>query len=115
MVIPMSKKISFEVAFAQATGEALKILGDVVSKIVSDYLESKYSIQVTKAQVSPAALDEALEHAIDGGRIIVERKLITLLYEKLGLDRPLTTNQGNSNLSSFEEKVNEARRRYSNE
>ena len=115
MVIPMSKKISFEVAFAQASSEALKILGDVVSKIVSDYLESKYSIQVTKSQDNPAALDEALEHAIDGGRTIIERKLINLLYEKLGLDRPLTTNQGNSNLSSFEEKVNEARRRCSNE
>jgi hypothetical protein len=111
----MSKKISFEEAFAQASSEALKILGDVVSKIVTDYLETKYSIHVTKVQNNPAALDEALEHAIDGGRTIVERKLINLLYEKLALDRPLTTNQGNSGLSSFEEKVNEARWRYSNE
>ena len=110
----MSKKISFEEAFAQASSEALKILGEVVSKIVTDYLETKYSVHVSKAQNNPVALDEALEHAIDGGRTIVERKLINLLYEKLGLDRPLTTNQGNSNLSSFEEKVNEARRRYSN-
>ena len=86
MVIPMSKKISFERTFAQASSEALKILGDVVSKIVTDYLETKYSIHVTKAQNNPAVLDEALEHAIDGGRTIVERKLINLLYEKLGLD-----------------------------
>jgi hypothetical protein len=114
MDIPMSKKISFEEAFAQSSSEALKILGNVVSKIVTDYLETKYSIHVTKTGNNPAALDEALEHAIDGGRIIVERKLINLLYEKLGMDRPLTTNQSNSNLSSFEEKVNEARRRYSN-
>lgn len=111
----MSKKISFEEAFAQATSEALKILGVVVSKIVTDYLEAKYSVRLTKTVNNPAALDEALEHAIDGGRIIVERKLIYLLYEKLGLDRTLTTNQGNSGLSSFEDKVNEARRRYSNE
>ncbi|MGV8106573.1 MAG: hypothetical protein ACP5OH_02245 [Nitrososphaerota archaeon] len=111
----MSKKISFEEAFAQATNEALKILGDVVSKIVTEYLEVKYSIQLTKTVNNPAALDEALENAIDGGRIIVERKLINLLYEKLGLDRPLTTNQSISDISSFEEKVNEARRKYSNE
>lgn len=110
----MSKKISFEEALAQATNEALKILGVVVSKIVTDYLEAKYSIRLTRTVNNPAALDEALEHAIDGGRIIVERKLINLLYEKLELDRPLTTNQGNSDSSSFEEKVNEARRRYSN-
>jgi hypothetical protein len=111
----MSKKISFEDAYAQASTEAIEILGGVVSKIVIDYLETTYSIHIFKTANNPVALDEALEHAIDGGRTIVERKLINLLYEKLGLERSLTTNQVNSNLSSFEEKVNEARRRYSNE
>jgi hypothetical protein len=115
MVLSMSKKISFEEAYAQASTEAIKILGGVVSKIVIDYLETNYSIHIAKTANNPAALDEALEHAIDGGRTIVERKLINLLYEKLGLERPLTTNQVISNLSSFEEKVNEARGRYSNE
>lgn len=109
----MSKKISFEEAFAQASTEALKILGDVVSKIVTEHLETKYSIHIAKTASNPAALDEALEHAIDGGRIIIERKLINLLYEKLSLDRPLVTNQSNNNFASFEYKVNEARRRYS--
>lgn len=111
----MSKKISFEEALAQATNEALKILGVVVSKIVTDYLEAKYSIRLTRTVNDPAALDEALEHAIDGGRIIVERKLINLLYEKLSLDRPWVKNQSNNNFASFEDKVNEARRRYSSE
>ena len=111
----MSKKISFEDAYAQASTEAIKILGGVVSKIVIDYLETNHSILIAKTANNPAALDEALEHAIDGGRTIVERKLINLLYEKLGLERPLTTNQVISNLSSFEEKVNEAREKYSNE
>jgi hypothetical protein len=115
MVLSMSNKISFEDAYAQASIEAIRILGGVVSKIVIDYLESKHSIQLAKTANNPGALDEALEHAIDGGRTIIERKLITILYEKLGLDRPLKTNQGNSDLSSFEEKVNDARRRYSNE
>lgn len=114
MVIPMSKNISFEEAFAQASSEALMILGEVVSKIVTDYLANRYSIHVTKTANNPAALDEALDHAIDGGRTIVERKLINLLYEKLSLDRPSIPNQINSNLLSFEEKVNGVRRRYSN-
>jgi hypothetical protein len=109
----MSKKISFEEAFAQATSEALIILGDVVSKIVTDYLEVKYSIYLPTAVKNPAALDEALDHAIDGGRIIVERRLMNKLYEKLGLDRNSTMNGSNSDLSSFEQRVNEARRRYS--
>ena len=78
----MSEKISFEEAFAQSTNEAIKILGDVVSKIVTDFLEAKYTISLTKTANNPAALDEALEHAIDGGKIIIERRLMNLLYKK---------------------------------
>ncbi|MGH9973048.1 MAG: hypothetical protein ACRD93_04025 [Nitrososphaeraceae archaeon] len=44
----MAKKISFDEAFAQATNESIKILGNVVSKIVTDYLERKYSIHLNK-------------------------------------------------------------------
>lgn len=107
----MSKKISFDEAYAQASSEAIRILGSVVSKIVTDYLRSRYSINITKTANNPTALDEALEHAIDGGRTIVERKLINLLYEKLNLE-PMVENEKNKNLSSFEQKVNEARQRY---
>jgi len=112
MVLSMSEKISFDEAFAQASSEAIKILGDVVSKIVTDYLETRYSINITKTSNNPEALDEALEHAIDGGRTIVERKLINLLYEKLGI-YPIS--KTNNNLSSFEQRVNEARRIYLSE
>ena len=112
MVLIMSKKIPFEEAYAQAASEAIKILGAVVSKIVTDYLQTRYSISITKSANNPAALDEALEHAIDGGRTIVERKLMNLLYEKLNLE-PLIANEKNRNLSSFEQKVNEARQKYS--
>jgi len=54
-------------------------------------------------------LDEALEHAIDGGKTIIERKLINLLYEKLDLE-PI--HSINSNLSSFEKRINEVKNRY---
>ena len=107
----MSKEISFDEAYAQASSEAIRILGSVVSKIVTDYLQSRYSINITKTGNNPTALDEALEHAIDGGRTIVERKLINLLYEKLNLE-PLMGNEKNKNSSSFEQNVNEAKQRY---
>ena len=112
MVLSMSEKISFDEAFAQSSSEAINTLGDVVSKIVTDYLETRYSINITKTANNPEALDEALEHAIDGGRTIVERKLINLLYEKLGI-YPIS--KTNNNLSSFEQRVNEARRIYLSE
>jgi len=107
----MSKKISFEDAYAQASSEAVRILGTVVSKIVTDYLQTRYSINITRTANNPTALDEALEHAKDGGRTIVERKLINLLYEKLDLE-PSILSEKNNNLS-FEQKVNEARQKYS--
>ena len=109
----MPKKISFEEAFAQATNESIKILGNVVSKVVTDYLERKYSIRLTNTANDPSALDEALEHAIDGGRTIVERRLINILYEKLGLEPSSSeTNTDNTDRSSFVQRVNDARRRY---
>jgi hypothetical protein len=109
----MPKKISFEEAYAQATNEATKILGDVVSKIVTDYLERKYYIHLTKTSNNASALDEALEHAIDGGRTIVERRLMNILYEKLRLEpSSYETNTGNMDTAPFEQRVNEARRRY---
>lgn len=107
----MSKKISFEEAYAQASSEAIRILGTIVSKIVTDYLQSRYSINITRTANNPIALDEALEHAIDGGRTIVERKLINLLYEKLDLEPSILSEKNNN--SSFEQKVNEARQKYS--
>lgn len=109
----MSKKVSFEEAYAQSASEAIRILGTIVSKIVTDYLKSRYSIDITKTASNPTALDEALEHAIDGGRTIIERRLINLLYDKLDLDAS-TVNEKNNNASSFEQKVNEARQKYSN-
>lgn len=112
----MSNKISFEEAFAQATTEALKILGVVVSKIVTDYLETKYSIRLTKTVNNPEALDEALEHAIDGGRTIVERRLVNLLYEKLGLEESSSKrDNANNDKVPFEQRVEEAKRRYKTE
>ena len=109
----MPKKVSFEEAFAQATNESIKILGNVVSKIVTDYLERKYSIRLTNTANNPSVLDEALDHAIDGGRKIVERRLINILYEKLGLEPSSSeTNTDNTDTLSFEQRVNDARRRY---
>jgi hypothetical protein len=52
-----------------------------VSKIVTDYIESKYSIHLTRTADKPSVLDEALKNAIDGGRIIVERRIIHMRWD----------------------------------
>ena len=105
----MSKKISFEDAYAHAVTEGIKILGPVVSEIVIDYIESKYSVHLTRTADKPSALDEALEHAIDGGRVIVERRIIRNLSEKLGLNEEFTS------VGSFEKRVQETKQKFINQ
>lgn len=104
----MSKNISFEEVYAESVANAIKILGDIVSKIVTDYLAHTYSIDITKTADKPYILDEALNHVIDGGKLIIERRIITILYKKMGL----LENLSSTSIVSFEERVNEARERY---
>ena len=104
----MSKNISFEDAYAHAVTEGIKILGPVVSKIVTEYIESKYSVHLTGTAYKPSALDEALEHAIDGGRVIVERRIIRNLSEKLGVNEEFTS------VGSFEKRVQETKQKFIN-
>ena len=104
----MPKNISFEQVYSESVYEAIKILGDIVSKIVIDYLSHNYSIDITKTSDKPYILDEALNHVIDGGKLIVQRRIVNILYKKIGLVEN-TTGKGNV---SFEERINEARDRY---
>jgi hypothetical protein len=106
----MSKKISFDEAYSEAVSHAFAILGEQVSKIVTDYLQRNHRIVLNKTAANPAALDEALDNAIDGGRYIIERRIIRLLYEKLGFE-DYSTQIGEL---GFEGKINEARKRFKN-
>jgi hypothetical protein len=77
-----------------------------VSKIVTDYLEQKYSIRIDMTADNPSLLDEALDKAIDGGRLIVERRIIRLLFEKSEIEDTLSSNDS----SGFAQKVLAARK-----
>ena len=104
----MSNKITFTQAYSEAVSQAFKILGDQVSKIVIDYLEQKHSIKMGETSLNPKALDEALDKAIDGGRFIVERRIIRLLYEKLGIRGSIS-----DSTADFEKKILDAQEKYS--
>jgi hypothetical protein len=103
----MSHKITFTQAYSEAVSQAFKILGDQVSKIVIDYLEQKHLIKIDEASINPKALDEALDSAIDGGRFIVERRIVRLLYEKLGIKDSISDSSVN-----FEKKILDAQQKY---
>ncbi len=76
----------FEKAYSSAVKEGMLILGEDVSKIVQDYIEEKYSFVVENTSQDPKALSEALQFAIDGGKRIIERRIIRLLSKKLDFE-----------------------------
>ena len=98
------KNILFEKAYANAVNQSMEILGEGVSKIVQDYIEDKYSIQLENTCNNPSALSEALHFAIDGGKRIIERRIIRLLSKSLKLDYHAST------LINFEQQINDIRK-----
>ena len=77
--------IFFEQAYSSAVKEGMLILGEEVSKIVQDYIEEKYSFVIENTSQDPKALSEALYFAINGGKRIIERRIIRVLSKKLDI------------------------------
>ena len=73
----------FKEMYHQAIIESFEILGKQVSGVVISYLEEKHAIQLEDTVDNPQILDQVLENAINGGRRIVERKIIKTLNKKL--------------------------------
>ncbi len=99
-----NKSILFQKAYSNAVNQSMEILGDRVSKIVQDYIEDKYSIQLENTYNNPSALSEALHFAIDGGKRIIERRIIRLLSKTLKLDYHASV------LINFEKQINDMRK-----
>lgn len=93
----------FEKAYSSSVKEGMLILGEDVSKIVQDYIEEKYSFQIENTSQNPKALSEALHFAIDGGKRIIERRIIRLLSRKLDIEYHSTE------LINFEKQIKDMR------
>lgn len=93
----------FEKAYSSAVKEGMLILGEDVSKIVQDYIEEKYSFEIENTSQDPKALSEALQFAINGGKRIIERRIIRLLSKKLEIG------YHSAELINFEKQVNDMR------
>ncbi len=93
----------FEKAYSSSVKEGMLILGEDVSKIVQDYIEEKYSFQIENTSHNPKALSEALHFAIDGGKRIIERRIIRLLSKKLDIEYHSTE------LINFEKQIKDMR------
>jgi len=96
----------FENAYSSAVKEGMKILGDDVSKIVQDYIEDKYAFQIENTSQDPKSLSEALQFAIDGGKRIIERRIIRILSKKIEIE------YHSAELINFEKQIKEMRKSF---
>lgn len=96
----------FEEIYGQAVAESLSILGQHIAGIIVLYVNEKYSIRLSETFENPKALSEALRSTLDGGTRIIQRRILRLLYYKLGIEPrfALTIN--------FEEKVIKAKEEF---
>lgn len=93
----------FEKAYSSSVKEGMLILGEDVSKIVQDYIEEKYSFLIENTSQNPKALSEALYFAINGGKKIIERRIIRLLSKKLDIE------YHSAELINFEKQIKDMR------
>jgi hypothetical protein len=98
-----TKVTFFEKAYSSAVKDGMQILGEDVSKIVQDYIEEKYSFVIENTSQDPKALSEALHFAINGGKRIIERRIIRLLSKKLDFE------YHSAELINFEKQIKDMR------
>lgn len=97
----------FREMYKEALDESFEILGEHVSKIVISYIEKKYSINLENTVDYPLLLDDVLQNTIDGGKRIVERKIIKNMLKRLKINNQITINN-----MSFAETIDELKRRH---
>lgn len=94
----------FDKIYAEVVSEAMSVLGEGTSLIVS-YLEQKYSITLAETADNPKALSEALDAALDESRRVIQRRILRLLYERINTKFPSYMT------IDFEERISQAKKR----
>jgi hypothetical protein len=89
----------FNEAYGQAVIQALSILGKDLSAVIISYIKDRYSVNLSDTADNPQALSNALYAVIDGGTRIIQRRILRLLYNRIGVELPFAIT------SNFEDKV----------
>ena len=100
-----SNNDNFKKIYAEAVREAMSILGEGTA-IVTTHLEQEYSINLADTADNPKALSEALESSLSGGKRVIQRRILRLLYEKINHKPPPGI------VTDFEQQIIQARKEY---
>lgn len=102
------EKISFEEALSQSVNEAISIFGSQISMVISNYIKNKHKMGIQQNDIiDMQMLEEVLQDVLDGGSRIVERKVLRLLYQKIGA-QPNAVGA----INNFEESLTKVKKLY---
>lgn len=79
-------KRQFENLYDESVDEALSVLGPHIANLIKFYVNEKYSVKLNNTYRDPEALTEALKSIIDGGTRVIQRRMLRILYGKIGIE-----------------------------
>jgi hypothetical protein len=92
--------------YGESVNEALFVLGPHIARIINFYVNEKYSIRLADTWDNPKNLTHALETTIDGATRVIQRRILRILYEKMGIEPAFVIS------SNFEERIIEAKKKF---
>ncbi len=101
----MSEK-QFENLYREAIDEALLVLGPHIAQLIKFYVNEKYAIRLSDTYNNPQALTEALHSSIDGATRVIQRRMLRILYIKIGAEPDFVMTE------NFERKIREAKETF---
>lgn len=104
----MLDKKQFKNLYDESIDEALCVLGPHVANLIKFYLNEKYSIKLNDTYHDPQVLTEALKSIIDGATRVIQRRMLRILYGKIGIEPHFVITE------NFEKKILEAKEIYEN-
>ena len=84
---------------------------DYDDKEGDSYIKDRYSVSLSDTADNPQALSNALYAVIDGGTRIIQRRILRLLYTRIGIELPFAITSLKTKFSM--QKKNIKKRRFS--
>ena len=102
----MQQESEFVRIYGESVNEALSVMGPHIARIIKIYVQEKYSIRLTDTYNNPQELTNALKYTIDGVTRVIQRRILRILYEKMGIEPNFVIS------ANFEEKILEAKKMF---
>jgi len=102
----LQREKDFVKIYGKSVNETLSVMGPHNARIIKIHVQEKYSIRLTDTYNNPHELTNALIATIDGVTRVIQRRILRILYEKMGIEPNFVIS------TNFEEKILEAKKLF---